>query len=81
MSKYDHIWTEENRWTSGPLPTGPNTDNRPVWEPPIFSYTDMTDDYEKQCRAVLKYADDDVVKTTAIMDEMIDKELINRYVT
>lgn len=41
----------------------------------------MTDEHEKHLQAIVKYFGDDVVKTIAIMIEMIDKNLIDRYMT
>lgn len=46
-----------------------NCDGRPVWEPPIFDYSDLIDgEFDKKRQAALKLTKGDIVRTTAIMD-------------
>lgn len=62
------------------LPDVPNIDGRPIWEPPIFDYSDLIgEEYEKKREAAWKYTGGDVVKTTAIMDLTTEHALIVDY--
>ena len=57
-----------------------NCDVRPIWEPPVFSYSDILDDeYLKIREAVLIYTSHNVVETTEIMDKLIDMQLMETY--
>lgn len=57
-----------------------NVDGRPIWEPPIFDYSDLIgEEYEKKREAAWKYTVGDVVKTTAIMDLTTEHSLIVDY--
>lgn len=56
-----------------PLPRQSNADGRPVWEPPIFDYTDLIgEEYDQKRKAVQEYTND-VAKTTDFLDA--DKKL------
>lgn len=63
------------------LPHCRNSDGRPVWEPPIFDYSDMIDqdDYDRRREALLKYYLGDVVKTTKFLDLNIESRLLSRH--
>ena len=51
------------------LPSGPNADGRPVWEPPVFCYSTLIDEeHDKKREAVLKHFGGDRVKATEFMD-------------
>lgn len=68
------------RGTPHRLPDGRNCDKRPVWEPPIFDYSDFIGEvFEEKREAVVKFTNDDVVKTTEIMDKMLDRMLMGTY--
>lgn len=65
-----------------PLPLTPRkSDNRPVYEPPIFDYTWATDleDYEKQREALLAHYNNDVVKVTTFMDLHTEWRLLEQH--
>lgn len=62
------------------LPEDRNVDGRPIWEPPTFNYSMLIgDEYEKQREAVLKYTDNNVVRTTEILDARADADLMTTY--
>lgn len=57
------------------LPQAKNCDGRPIWQPPIFDYSDMIREIlGKEDKAVLKYYEEDIAKTTEYMDKMIEKD-------
>ena len=57
-------------------------DGRPVWEPPVLSYDHLIgDEYEQKRKAVLKYTNGDVVKTTEILDINDEIEILGMYLT
>ena len=46
-----------------PLPLGRNTDDTPVWEPPVFCYSGLIGGEELRRReAVIKYTGEDVAQ-------------------
>lgn len=62
-----------------PLPRQPNADGRPVWEPPIFDYTDLIgEEYDQKRKTVQEYTND-VAKTTDFLDADIEVELLQMY--
>lgn len=66
--KYSHDGTHPSK-DRKPLPSGSNADGRPVWEPPIFSYSTLIDEeHDKKREAVLKHFGGDRVKATDFMD-------------
>lgn len=74
--------TSSTNATRSPLPLAPRkSDNRPVYESPIFDYTWATDleDYEKQREALLAYYKNDVVKATTFMDLHTEWRLLEQY--
>ena len=63
-------------WTPHALPDGRNINGRPVWEPPIFDYSQLIgEEYEKAREAVLKFLGGDVAKTTDFMDAHTESHL------
>lgn len=82
-SKYHpkHTWLEGiKRWKPQPLPSGLTIDQRQVWEPPIFNYTEFIDDvYDKKRKAVLEYTNGDRARTTEILDIDLEIGLIHTY--
>lgn len=74
--------TSPTNATRSPLPLTPRkSDNRPVYEPPIFDYTWATDleDYEKQREALLAHYNNDVVKVTTFMDLHTEWRLLEQH--
>lgn len=63
------------------LPDAPNADGRPVWEPPVFDYSEWIDqeEYEKKREAMLKWTNGDVARTTDIMDIDTEFGLLSEY--
>lgn len=62
------------------LPDSQNVDGRPVWEPPIFSYDHLIgEEYEQKRKAFLKYNNNDVVRTTEMLDTSIEFDLLGVY--
>lgn len=79
-SSSEASWQSYVDWTSHCLPDGHNCDKRPVWEPPIFDYSDLIGEvFEKKREAVMSFTRGDVVKTTEIMDKMLDRMLMGTY--
>ena len=66
---------------SPPLSLSRNIDGRPVWEPPILNYTDLIDDETntKRREAVMQYTNNDIAKTTDIMDVYTELRLLWDY--
>lgn len=67
---------------TSPLPLARRkSDNRPVYEPPIFDYTWAIDleDYEKQREALLAHYNNDVVKVTTFMDLHTEWRLLEQH--
>ena len=59
------------------VPDTANCDRLPVWEPPIFNYSDLIDEeYEKKHQAVVEYTKGDFAKTTEFMDGETEQELL-----
>ena len=59
-----------------PLPSGRNVDGRPVWEPPILDYSNLTgDEYHKKKEALMKFTGDDVARTTKLLDILDESTL------
>ena len=62
------------------LPDFKNADGRPVWDPPIFSYDHLIgEEYEQKRKAYLKHNNNDVVKTTEMLDAGIEYDLFELY--
>lgn len=60
-----------------PLPEGRASEGRPLWEPPILSYSDhVGEEYEKKREALLKYCKDDAVGTTRSLDVKVEWALL-----
>lgn len=63
------------------LPDSKNADGRPVWEPPIFAYDELIrEEYDQKRKAYLKYTNNNVVKTTEMLDTSIELDLLYMYV-
>lgn len=61
-------------------PDAKNIDGRPVWESPVFCYDDLiSDEYDKRRKSVLKYANNDKVLTTKILDTWAEWLLLLEY--
>lgn len=51
-----------------------------MWEPPTFDYSRWVgDEYDKTRAAVMKYTNNDVVKTTHILDVDAEHDLLEEY--
>lgn len=64
-----------------PLPSVPNCDGRPIWEPPCldYSFSINKEVYEKKRNALLKYFHGDIVKVTEVMDIMAELDILDNY--
>ena len=70
----------DSDWTPHSLPDGRNVDGRPVWEPPIFDYSQwIEDEYEKKREAMLEFMEGNRAATTDMMDIDTELELSIQY--
>lgn len=62
------------------MPSSPNPGGRPVWEPLIFDYSDLiSDECLEKRKAILKYRNGDVAKTTKLLELKDELNLLCRY--
>ena len=62
------------------LPVGKNCESRHLWETSILAYSDLIGEvFENKKEAVLKFTEENVVRTTDIMDRMVELGLMSKY--